>query len=149
MMFLSRRALLGIAAVVDVAIHGRAAPVAAKALAARHGLPPRHLEPLLQAFVRAGILKGVRGPKGGYELARERRRITIAEIVKICLATEDAASEGFGDSRLVRDVVTPVVLSASQELFKFLEATTVAELCSQAEGLQVFESSGSLVDFTI
>jgi Rrf2 family transcriptional regulator, iron-sulfur cluster assembly transcription factor len=149
MMFLSRRALLGIAAVVDVAIHGRGAPVAAKALAARHGLPPRHLEPLLQAFVRAGILKGVRGPKGGYELARERRRITIAEIVKICLAAEDAESGGFGDSRLVRDVVAPVVLGASQELFRFLEATTVAELCNQAEGLQVFENPGNLVDFTI
>jgi DNA-binding IscR family transcriptional regulator len=104
---------------------------------------------LLQAFVRAGILKGVRGPKGGYELARERRRITIAEIVKICLAAEDAESGGFGDSRLVRDVVAPVVLGASQELFRFLEATTVAELCNQAEGLQVFENPGNLVDFTI
>ena len=35
--------------------------VAAKALAARHELPPRHLETVLQALVRVGILKGVRG----------------------------------------------------------------------------------------
>ena len=35
-------------------------------------LPPRHLEPVLQALVRHGILKGIRGPRGGYELARER-----------------------------------------------------------------------------
>ena len=61
------------AAVVDIALHARPAPVAAKALAARHNLPPRHLETLLQALVRANILKGVRGPRGGYELARERR----------------------------------------------------------------------------
>ena len=32
----------------------------------RHAVPPRHLETLLQALVRAGILKGVRGPRGGY-----------------------------------------------------------------------------------
>ncbi|NBQ40628.1 MAG: transcriptional regulator, partial [Alphaproteobacteria bacterium] len=74
MNLLSRRSLLAIAAVVDIAIHARPDPVAAKHLAERHQLPPRHLETILQALVRAGILKGVRGPKGGYELATERRR---------------------------------------------------------------------------
>ena len=70
MNLLSRRSVLAIAAVVDVALHSRSAPVAAKALAARHKLPPRHLETLLQGLVHAKILKGVRGPRGGYELAR-------------------------------------------------------------------------------
>ena len=74
MNLLSRRSVLAIAAVVDVALHSRSAPVAAKALAARHKLPSRHLETLLQGLVHAKILKGVRGPRGGYELARERRR---------------------------------------------------------------------------
>ena len=75
MNLLSRRSLLAIAAVVDVALYARPSPVAAKALAARHHLPPRHLETLLQGLVQANILKGVRGPRGGYELARERRKI--------------------------------------------------------------------------
>ena len=79
MNLLSRRSVLAIAAVVDVALHSRSAPVAAKALAARHKLPARHLETLLQGLVHAKILKGVRGPRGGYELARERRRITVGE----------------------------------------------------------------------
>ena len=39
--------------------------------------------PVLQALVRHGILKGVRGPRGGYELARERRRITAGDIVRV------------------------------------------------------------------
>src|SRR5580704_11630909 len=71
MNLLSRRSVLAVAAVVDVALHSRSAPVAAKALAARHKLPPRHLETLLQGLVHAKILKGVRGPRGGYKLARE------------------------------------------------------------------------------
>ena len=79
MNLLSRRSVLAIAAVVDVALHSRSA---AKALAARHKLPPRHLEPLLQGLVHAKILRGVRGPRGGYELARERQRITVGEIVR-------------------------------------------------------------------
>ena len=81
MMLLPRRALLAVAAVVDVAVHARPTPVAAKALASRHNLPPRHLETLLQALVRASILKGVRGPRGGYELARDRRRISVGDYV--------------------------------------------------------------------
>ena len=40
MNLLSRRSVLAIAAVVDVALHSRSAPAAAKALAARHKLPP-------------------------------------------------------------------------------------------------------------
>ena len=89
MNFLSRRSLLAIAAVTDIALHARPMPVAAKALAARHNLPPRYLEPVLQALVRQGILKGVRGPRGGYELARERRRITAGDIVRIAMAAQD------------------------------------------------------------
>src|SRR5260370_27575645 len=80
MALLPGKGLLAIAAVIDVALHGRGRPVSAKALAARHSLPARHLEPVLQALVRVGILKGIRGPRGGYNLARERRRITADDI---------------------------------------------------------------------
>ena len=51
MNLLSRRSVLAVAAVVDVALHSRSEPVSAKALAARHQLPPRHLETLLQGLV--------------------------------------------------------------------------------------------------
>ena len=93
MNFLSRRSLLAIAAVTDIALHARPQPVSAKALAARHKLPARHLEPVLQALVRHGILKGTRGPRGGYELARERRRLTAGDIVRAAMMaeTEDIA----------------------------------------------------------
>jgi hypothetical protein len=81
MPLVSRKGILAIAAVIDVAINARSRPVSAKALAARHKLPPRHLEPVLQALVRNGILRGVRGPHGGYELAREPRRISAEDIL--------------------------------------------------------------------
>ena len=74
MSLLPRKGLLAIAAVVDVALQTDGRPISAKTLAARHGLPPRHLESVLQSLVRDGILKGIRGPRGGYELARERQR---------------------------------------------------------------------------
>jgi Rrf2 family transcriptional regulator, iron-sulfur cluster assembly transcription factor len=61
MTMLPRKGLLAIAVVVDVASHTDGRPIAAKTLAMRHGLPPRHLELVLQSLVRGGILKGIRG----------------------------------------------------------------------------------------
>src|ERR1700681_4354607 len=92
MSLVDRKALLAIAAVVDVAIYARGQLVSAKDLAARHNLPARHLEPLLQVLVREGVLKGVRGPRGGYELARERRRITAHDILRAIGTIEEAGN---------------------------------------------------------
>ena len=149
MILLSRRALLAIAAVVDIAIHARPTPVAAKALAARHRLPPRHLETLLQALVKANILKGVRGPRGGYELARERRRITIGEITRVAITAEDLEADQQPGSKLLSDVVAPLVSDASRELMAALDQATVEDLCRQADQKQVFGQVRTTVDFTI
>ena len=58
MPLVSRKGILAIAAVIDVAVNARGRPVSAKALAVRHHLPPRHLEPVLQALVHDGIFSG-------------------------------------------------------------------------------------------
>ncbi|MFD1703903.1 RrF2 family transcriptional regulator [Methylopila henanensis] len=153
MNLLPRRSLLAVAAVVDIAYHARPTPIAAKTLAARHGLPPRHLETLLQVLVRSGILKGVRGPRGGYELARERRRITIADIVRAALgesdepgSIEEAEREG---SQLVVDVVKPMIRSASESFLERLDEINVDDLCNEAERRSVFADSRPSYDFTI
>ena len=92
MSLLPRKGLLAIAAVIDVALNARERPVSARKLAARHNLPPRHLEPVLQALVHEGILNGIRGPRGGYELARERRRITVADILRAAGTIDDGGT---------------------------------------------------------
>jgi Rrf2 family transcriptional regulator, iron-sulfur cluster assembly transcription factor len=149
MFLLSRRSLLAIAAVVDIALHARPLPVAAKQLAARHNLPPRHLETVLQALVRQGILKGVRGPRGGYELARERRRITAGDIVRAAMtATGEDGLPPLPESRLVEAVVEPVVRQAAEAFLAELDAVTVDELCRQADA-RVAVGTVEMADFTI
>jgi Rrf2 family protein len=149
MNFLSRRSLLAIAAVTDIALHARPSPVSAKALAARHNLPPRYLEPVLQALVRQGILKGVRGPRGGYELARERRRITAGDIVRIAMsALEDDGTSPLPESRLAEVVVAPLVTRGTEAFLTELDKVTVEDLCNRAQAEAVVESSIP-ADFTI
>src|SRR3954454_18298763 len=94
MSLLPRKGLLAIAAVIDVALNARERPVSARRLAARHNLPPRHLEQVLQALVHEGISHGIRGPRGGYELARERERISVADILRVAGSDDDAALGG-------------------------------------------------------
>lgn len=149
MNFLSRRSLLAIAAVTDIALHARPMPVSAKALASRHNLPPRYLEPVLQALVRQGILKGVRGPRGGYELARERRRVTAGDIVRIAMAAqeEDGVSP-LPESRLAEAVVAPLVQRGTEAFLAQLDRVTVEDLCQSALAAAVVETA-SPVDFTI
>jgi Rrf2 family transcriptional regulator, iron-sulfur cluster assembly transcription factor len=150
MNLLSRRSMLAIAAVVDIALHSRPSPVAAKALAARHRLPPRHLETLLQGLVHAKILKGVRGPRGGYELARERRRVTLGEIVRTAVGLSTADPEEFGmRSKLLDKVIEPSVRRAGEPFLHNLDAITIEDLCEVAEKAHLLEEEKATADFAI
>ena len=91
---LSRKGLLAIAAVVDVALQKDGQPISAKSLAARHGLASRHLETVLQSLVRGGILKGFRGPHGGYLLARDRHGVTWVTIGQRKVRLGQSAASG-------------------------------------------------------
>jgi Rrf2 family iron-sulfur cluster assembly transcriptional regulator len=135
MSLLSRKGLLAITAVVDIALHGKARPVSAKALAARNTLPPRHLEPVLQALVREGILKGIRGPRGGYELGREWRHITAADILRATQSL-DEADEGMPSSPLLGDVVLPAIAQAEQAFSAALSRINVEDLAQRAQAAQ-------------
>ena len=134
MPLLPRKGVLAIAAVIDVAIEATG-PVSAKSLAARHGLPPRHLEPVLQALVRCGILKGIRGPRGGYELARDRRRVTANDILRAA-GTVDEADETHNGSDLLTRIVLPAMASAEQEFGIALSRINLEDLVRDAQVLK-------------
>jgi Rrf2 family iron-sulfur cluster assembly transcriptional regulator len=137
MPLLSRKGVLAIAAVIDVALQAQGRPISAKTLAARHGLPPRHLESVLQALVRDGILKGIRGPRGGYELARERRRVSANDILRAAGSVEDV-DERPADSELVNKVVLPALAGAEQEFGVALSRINLDDMTKSAEALANF-----------
>jgi Rrf2 family iron-sulfur cluster assembly transcriptional regulator len=136
MSILPHKGLLAIAAVVDVALNARERPVSARRLAARHNLPPRHLEPVLQALVHEGIFHGIRGPRGGYELARERRRITVADILRAAGTVDDAEQGGGENSRILHEVVVPALAEAERAFTLALAQLNLEELMRRAEPLR-------------
>ena len=135
MPLLPRKGILAIAAVIDIAVNARGRPVAAKALASRHRLPPRHLEPVLQALVRHGIRKGVRGPRGGYELAREHRNVSADDILRAAGTVEELNGEPLTGSPLLGQVVLPALAQAEQAFSSALGAISVEDLTRLAESM--------------
>lgn len=132
MRFLPRSALLALMATLDVALYARIRPVSSKALAARNDLPPRHLESMLQALVRAGVLKSVRGPYGGYELARERRRLCVGEIVRVAMRVDADAEEPNKKPRLLEAVLQPVIDEVEEFALTRLDDVTLDDLHARA-----------------
>jgi len=144
MPLVSHKGTLAIAAVIDIAINSATRPVSAKALATRHKLPPRHLEPVLQALVHDGILEGIRGPHGGYKIAREQAKITAKDIL-ISAGSIEAADEVLPDWELVGAVVQPALAIAEQYFSAALREINVADLVRQAahvhgHGLHAFDT---------
>ncbi len=153
MLRLSRKALLALEAVIDIAYNARSEPVQAKEITARQGVPQRYLEQVMQQLVRAGILKGVRGPRGGYRLARERRRISVGDIVSITMTLDDDQDSFDGGSELGRRVVMPLMASVQRDLMAKLDQISIEEVCkrARASGIESGDApqSEATSDFTI
>jgi Rrf2 family protein len=69
-------------ALVFLARSGGSRPVASHAAAAAHGIPERFLLKCLKPLVSAGVLRSVKGPNGGYRLARPAGEVTLLEVVE-------------------------------------------------------------------
>ena len=151
MLRLPRRTMFAIEAVLDVAYNAGETPVRSGEITERQGIPPRYLEPVLQQLVRAGVLIGVRGPRGGYRLGRDRRRISVGDIVRVAVGADeenDGAEKNDG-SALGKAAVRPLMQALEAEAMARLDATTIDELCVKARAAGVESANTASMDFTI
>jgi Rrf2 family protein len=132
MSFVPPRGLLAVLAVVDIAINPHQRPLSAKSLAGRYNLAPRYLEPMLQTLVQVGILRGIRGPHGGYRLAKSAAELTVEEIFRAALATATDPHPFLGRNPLVARVIVPSLDQAERALSSGLRAVTIEALAARA-----------------
>lgn|SRR5689334_12007885 len=81
-MKVSLRSTYGIMAAVDLAMQSGSAPIQAKAIARRQGIPARFLEQVLHAMKKAGLVSSQRGAQGGYVLSKKPSEVSLAEILE-------------------------------------------------------------------
>lgn len=135
MSFVPPRGLLAVLAVVDIAINPSQRPLSAKSLAARYNLAPRYLEPMLQTLVQVGILRGIRGPHGGYRLAKSPSELTVEEIFRAAVASATEPHPVLGRNPLVAKVIVPSLDQAERALSHGLRSVTIEALAGRATAL--------------
>lgn len=81
-MKLTTRGHYSVKALLDLALHSAQQPVSVNTIAERQGLPPPYLEKLLIDLRRAGIVESIRGPQGGYRLAKPPETISLGQILE-------------------------------------------------------------------
>ncbi len=147
----SRKLLYAIEAVIDIAYNTGGDPVRSGEITRRQGIPRRYLEPVLQQLVRARILAGVRGPRGGYRLARERRRITVGDIARVVrtLESDEAGEEECLRSDLGQRIVQPLWRELQEETMARLDEISIEDLCLRARNEGVDSDAFNRLDYTI
>jgi len=112
-----------IEAIVYIAINAKPNAVRGTEICNSLKLPPRYLENSLQELVHRGVLRSVRGPKGGYVLAKERRNITLSDIYEAVKAEDKPAGDNY---------VWTALKAAEEKFREELAKITVESLCLKA-----------------
>lgn len=142
----SKKLFYAVEAVLFIAYNAKAGPISGRDMAEKQGLPPRYLEPMLQKLVHAGILRGVRGPQGGYELGRERRRITLADI---CSALAEDMEWPEQTTPLGERVLRKEAAALRDAWTQSLSNIDIASLCERASALKIAPAYATAHDFAI
>lgn len=81
-MTISTRGRYGVKAMLDLALNSSEISVPVKSIAERQNIPGKYLEQVLSALKKAGLVRSIRGPNGGYALARPPQQITVGDILR-------------------------------------------------------------------
>ncbi len=116
------------------AIHARGGVLQVAEIAQRQGIPDRYLEQMLASLRRGQILRSIRGPKGGYQLARPPAEIRVDDIVS-CLEGDAAARSGGEGATPEFEVLGRLEQRLEEARLGILSSTTLQDLLDQRDHL--------------
>lgn len=142
-MYFSAKGEYGIMAVMDLALANGTAPVQAKTIAERQGIPLRFLEQILGALRHAGLVESSRGAHGGYRLSKPAEDIRIGDVIQavegpIIMKTHAIPrhANGNGHRSSHGSVVQGVWKEVKDKVLDTLNRTTLADLSRRAQDLE-------------
>jgi Rrf2 family transcriptional regulator, cysteine metabolism repressor len=125
-MKLSTKGRYGVRLMFDLAVNAGNGPVSLKEIAARQEISEKYLSNIIPPLKNAGLIRSVRGAQGGYVLAKDRREITLKDILLVlegpmCMVecTEQPELCKRADECLVRDVWAEVTGKMLEALESF------------------------------
>jgi Rrf2 family iron-sulfur cluster assembly transcriptional regulator len=128
-MKLSTKGRYAVTAMMHLAIHDRHGPVTLAEISQCQGISLSYLEQLFAKLRKHGLVEGVRGPGGGYRLARMPDQVTVANIISAVDERLDA-TRCCGDENCQggrRCLTHQLWTDLSRQIFTFLEGITLAQ----------------------
>jgi Rrf2 family iron-sulfur cluster assembly transcriptional regulator len=130
-MRLTTKGRFAVTAMADLATRGEKSPVTLAAISERQKISLSYLEQLFGKLRRSQIVESVRGPGGGYYLARTAEKITIAEIILAVDEPLDATRcGGKGNCRGEENscITHDLWMGLNEKILEYLNAVTLQQL---------------------
>ena len=140
-MRLTTKGRYAVTAMLDLAYHSEKKPVTLTDIAKRQNISLSYLEQLFARLRRAGMVEGVRGPGGGYQLSRDVSQINIAEIISAVDETMDSTRcGGKGDCQNTQPCLThDLWMGLSEQIRAYLSTISLQDLLQRKGFRQVAE----------
>lgn len=147
MIKVSTRGRYALRAMLDLALHASDMPVPRHAISERQEFSPDYVAHLVRELRGAGLVAGIKGPGGGYVLARDPEFIRLGEIVRAVegpIAVVDCVLPNQEDPCHRQDhcVTHQMWVRLSATMAEFLDSITLADLCDQARELELEGAQG-------
>jgi len=129
-MRLTTKGRYAVTAMLDLAFHSDSKPVTLTDIAARQTISLSYLEQLFSRLRRANMVKGIRGPGGGYTLADKPDKINIADIIAAVDEPIDATKCG-GEANCQKEqscLTHDLWMGLSDQIRDYLKGITLAQL---------------------
>ena len=137
-MKISTKGRYGVAAMYDLALHYGEGPITLKQIALRQEISEHYLEQLISTLRNAGYVNSIRGPQGGYILAKDPKDITIGDVIKTmegpitlvdCLLNDD--TENNYCEKVGKCVTRDVWVKVRDSINNVLNSISLADLCKE------------------
>jgi Rrf2 family protein len=128
-MKLSRASGYALHALAYMAAHGEDRPVASHHIAKDRGIPERFLLKILKPLVSTQVLRSVKGPHGGYRLAKPAAKITLLEVVEAVDGPIRGQAASIGDGKNALDTrLEEICTQAAEQVRRHLGKVRLADL---------------------
>jgi len=142
-MRLTTKGRFAVTAMIDLGLRQARGPVTLAGISERQKISLSYLEQLFGRLRRQGIVDSVRGPGGGYTLARAMGEISVADIIRAVDEPIDATQcGGLGNCHDDHECMTHELWTGLNEyIYKFLEAVSLASLVELQMAKQAAEAA--------
>jgi Rrf2 family transcriptional regulator, iron-sulfur cluster assembly transcription factor len=143
-MRLTTKGRFAVTAMLDLALNEVDKPVTLAGISERQGISLSYLEQLFSRLRRNGLVKSVRGPGGGYRIAKQHSEISVSDIItavdELIDATQCGGEENCHEER--RCMTHDLWASLNSKILEYLSGVSLADLvASQREGKKIVFAS--------